>query len=116
VAYVPRQELLEVEEFDETLVDELRSRAEDTLITRAIAQEEKLKLAQPQPDLLALEGMDEHTARLLASHGIKTRDDLAEFSVDELLDLKIAGIARDQAKDLIMRARAHWFAADEAGA
>lgn len=116
VAYVPRHELLEIEEFDETLVDELRRRAEDTLITRAIAQEEKLKLAQPQPDLLELEGMDEHTARLLASHGVKSRDDLAEYSVDELLDLKIAGIARDQAKDLIMRARAHWFAADEAGA
>lgn len=108
VAYVPKQELLDVAEFDEELVDELRRRAEDALVTRAIVQEEALKLAEPQADLVEMEGMDEHMARLLAANGIKTREDLAECAVDELLD--IPGIERARAEELIMTARAPWFA------
>ncbi len=107
VAYVPRQELLDIEEFDEALVDELRRRAEDALLTSAIAEEEALKLAEPAEDLLNLEGMDETTARKLASQGIKTQEDLADCSVDELLEL--AGMEKEKAEGLIMAARAPWF-------
>lgn len=107
VAYVPRQELLDVEEFDEVLVDELRSRAEDALLVKAIAQEERLKLAQPEKDLLEMEGMDEDTARLLASHDIRSMEALAECAVDELLE--IPGIDEVRAGTLIMTARAPWF-------
>jgi transcription termination/antitermination protein NusA len=113
VAYVPKQELLAVEEFDEELIDELRNRARDVLLTRAIAQEEKINMAEPAPDLLAMEGMDEHTAHLLASSGIKTREELAEQSVDELL--VVEGMTEERAKALIMTARAPWFEAAGAG-
>lgn len=111
VAYVPKQELLDIEEFDEELVEELRSRAEDSLVTRAIAQEEQLKMAEPFPDLLALDGMDEHTARVLASHGIRSQEDLADSAVDELLE--IPGFEKERAEELIMTARAPWFAEEE---
>ncbi len=107
VAYVPKQEMLAVEGFDEELVEGLRSRARDVLLTKAIALEEKIDMAEPADDLLAVEGMDEHTARLLASHGIKSMEDLAELSVDELLEVK--GIDEERAKQLIMAARAPWF-------
>lgn len=113
VAYVPKQELLAIEEFDEELVDELRNRARDILVTRAIAQEEKLNLAEPASDLMNMEGMDEHTARLLASSGIKTREELAEQSVDELL--VVEGMTEERAKELIMTARAPWFEASAEG-
>ena len=110
VAYVPKQELVEIEEFDENLVDELRRRAEDALVTRAIAQEEALKLAQPDADLLEMDGMDEEAARLLASNGIKSMEDLAECASDELMDL---GFEKARAEELIMTARAPWFAEEE---
>ncbi|HKQ31229.1 MAG TPA: transcription termination factor NusA [Burkholderiales bacterium] len=107
IAYVPRQELLGVEAFDEELVDELRNRARDVLLTKAIAQEEKLSMAEPEKDLLDLAGMDEHTARLLAAAGIKTREELAEQAVDDLLPIE--GMTEDRAKELIMTAREIWF-------
>jgi N utilization substance protein A len=107
VAYVPKQEMAAIEEFDEALVDELRNRARDVLLTRAIALEEKLDVAEPAPDLLELPGMDEHTARLLASHGIKTAAELADQSVDELLEIE--GMDEERARSLIMAARAPWF-------
>ena len=104
VAYVPKQELLGIEELDEQLVDELRNRARDVLLTKAIAQEEKLSLAQPAPDLLEMEGMDEDTAHRLAAANIKTREELAEQAVDDLL--AIEGITDERARELIMtRAR-----------
>ena len=113
IAYVPKQELLAIEEFDDDLVEELRTRARDILLTRAIAQEEKINMAEPAADLIGMEGMDEHTARLLASSGIKTREELAEQSVDELL--VVEGMTEERAKELIMTARAPWFAAAAAG-
>ena len=113
VAYVPKQEMLAVEGFDEDLVEGLRSRARDVLLTKAIALEEKIDMAEPADDLLNMEGMDEHTARLLASHGIKNMEDLAELSVDELLEVK--GVDdEERAKQLIMAARAPWFENPEA--
>ena len=108
VAYVPKQEMASIQEFDEGLVEELRNRARDVLLTKAIALEEKIDMAEPSADLLALPGMDEHTARLLASHGIRTMEELAEQSVDELLVLE--SFDEERAKQLIMAARAPWFA------
>ncbi len=112
VAYVPKQEMATIEEFDEQLIDELRNRARDVLLTKAIALEEKIDMAEPSRDLLEVPGMDEHTARLLASHAIKTMEDLAEQSVDELLTIE--GFDEERAKQLIMAARAPWFAKPEA--
>jgi N utilization substance protein A len=107
IAYVPKQELLGIEEFDEDLVEELRQRARDVLLTKAIADEEQLSLAEPAADLLAMEGMDAHTARLLAARGIKTMEELAEQAVDDLLEVE--GMTEERAKSLIMTARAPWF-------
>jgi len=107
VAYVPRDEMLEVAEFDEELVDELRSRAEDAIVTQAILREEQLKDARPADDLLNMPGMDEQTARFLALDGVKTMEDLAECAVDEIID--IDGIDQARAEELIMEARRPWF-------
>lgn len=107
IAYVPMEEMLGIEGFDEEIVNELRARAKDRLLTRAIATEEKLADAQPAEDLLTLEGMDEKLANELAVRGVITREDLAEQSIDDLLDIE--GIDEERAGKLIMAARAHWF-------
>jgi N utilization substance protein A len=108
VAYVPEEEMLNIEEFDADIVAELRSRARDVLLTKAIANEEQLETAEPTPGLLALEGMTQTIALLLASNGISTIDDLGDQSVDELTD--IDGIDTETASALIMAARETWFA------
>jgi len=113
VAYVPKQELLAIEEFDDELVDEIRNRARDLLLTRAIAQEEKISLAEPAKDLIEMQGMDENTAHLLAARGIKTMEELAEQAVDDLLEIE--GITEERARELIMTARAPWFENKQAG-
>lgn len=113
LAYVPKQEMVEIEGFDEKIVDELRSRARDALLTKAIAQEEKLSSANPDQTLLDMEGVDEHMARVLASNGIKTMEELAEQAVDELLEVEDLEIDEETAKVLIMTARAPWFAEEE---
>ncbi|MBB3185519.1 N utilization substance protein A [Halomonas fontilapidosi] len=107
VAYVPVEEMLEIEEFDEELIEELRARAKDELLNLAIASEEELDGAQPADDLLEMDGMDRHLAFILASRGIVTMEDLAEQSVDDLLDIE--GIDEERAAALIMTARAPWF-------
>ena len=107
IAYVPEEELLAIEEFDEEIVRELRDRASDALLTRAISREETLSDAEPAEDLLNMEGMDENTARQLASVGVVTMEDLAEQSVDELMELE--GMDEQRAAELIMTARAPWF-------
>ncbi|MFI8480894.1 transcription termination factor NusA [Pseudomonas sp. NPDC078700] len=107
IAYVPMEEMLSIDGFDEEIVNELRSRAKDRLLTRAIATEEKLADSQPAEDLLSLEGMEKGLAQELAVRGVITREDLAEQSIDDLLD--IDGIDADRAGKLIMAARAHWF-------
>ena len=110
VAYVPINELLEIEAFDEDTVNELRNRARNALLVAAIANEEKVEgVAQ---DLLSLEDMDTALAAKLAENGVKTRDDLAELAVDELFEM--TGIDEERAKKLIMAARAHWFAEETA--
>jgi transcription termination/antitermination protein NusA len=114
VAYVPEQEMLEIEEFDADIVTELRSRSRDVLLTRAIANEEQLESAEPAKDLLEMEGITQELALTLASKGIATVDDLAEQAVDELIEIE--GIDEKQAATLIMKARESWFADEETGA
>ena len=112
VAYVPESELLEIEEFDEDIVAELRNRARDALLTKAIATEEALGGNEPSAELLALQGMDEAMAWALAAHDITTPDELAEQAVDDLLEIE--GVEREWAASMIMQAREPWFAAEEA--
>lgn len=107
VAYVPLDELLQVDAFDEDIAEELRARAKDALLTQAIASEEKLEGAEPAEDLLSMEGMDRHLAFVLASRGIVTMEDLAEQSVEELLEVE--SMEQERAAQLIMTARAPWF-------
>lgn len=107
VAYVPIQELLGIEGFDEEIVNELRTRAKNSLLTQAIASEEKLSEKTVSEELMQLPGMDKNLALKLADRGIVTRDDLAELAVDDLTD--IPGLDASKAAELIMAARAHWF-------
>ena len=106
IAYVPVNELLEIEAFDEGTVEELRTRARNALLTEAIKREENVE--QAEKDLLDLDGMDSDLAAKLADNSIRTRDDLGELAVDELTEM--TGIDDERAKTLIMAARAHWFA------
>ncbi|GHC34002.1 transcription termination/antitermination protein NusA [Kushneria pakistanensis] len=107
VAYVPLEEMLEVDGFDESLVEELRARAKDELLNLAIASEEVLDGTAPAEDLLSMEGMDQHLAYRLAGRGIITMEDLAEQSIEDLKDIE--GMDEERAAALIMTARAPWF-------
>jgi len=111
VAYVPVSEMLEIEEFDEDIVEELRGRAKDVLLTRAISSEEELTSVEPAEDLLKMEGMNKDLAYQLAHNGIVSMEDLAEQSVDELLEIE--GLDEEQAAKLIMTAREPWFAEEQ---
>jgi N utilization substance protein A len=108
IAYVPITEMMEIEDFDENTVNELRTRARNALLVQAIASEESLEGVDP--NLLQLEGMDAPLAAKLAAGGVKTRDDLADLAVDELSEM--TGIEDERARGLIMAARAHWFSED----
>ena len=114
VAYVPESELLEIKEFDEEIVTELRRRARDSLLTQLIAKEEVLDDNKPAQDLLDLEGMDERLAFKLAERGLRTQEDLAELSTDELIE--VDEMEEEAAAALIMAARAPWFAEETAEA
>jgi N utilization substance protein A len=105
VAYVPLAEMLEIDGLDEGIVNELRNRSRNALLTEAIATEEKLE--NVADDLIGLEGMTKELAAKLAEHDVKTRDDLAELAVDELTEM--TGIDDERAKEIILKARAHWF-------
>ncbi len=111
IAYVPASELNGIEEFDEEIIKELRNRARDVLLTQAIASEESLDGAEGSADLITCVG--DALAKMLARKGVRTRDDLADLAVDELVEL--AGLDETKAAELIMEARKHWFA-DEAKA
>jgi N utilization substance protein A len=106
VAYVPLEEMLEIEALDEATVNELRSRARNALLTQAIASEEQVE--HSIEDLLKIEGMDEDTARTLAGNGVGTQEQLADLAVDELVE--ITGMDSERANKMIMIARAPWFA------
>jgi N utilization substance protein A len=106
IAYVPMSEMADIEAFDEDTINELRKRARDALLTQAIAKEEKVEEASEE--LLAMEGMDADTAHTLAAKGVSTVEDLADLAVDDLVEM--AGVDAERAKQLIMTARAPWFA------
>ncbi len=108
VAYVPITEMQEIEAFDEEIIEELRTRARNALLTAAIVGEEKVEASAG--DLLSLDGMDPETARLLAAKGVHTTDDLADLAVDDLVEM--TEMDEERAKQLIMAARAPWFAAE----
>lgn len=107
IAYVDEAELLNIDGFDEDLVEELRGRARDALLTQMIANEEKLENKKPADDMLGLELMNDKLAYKLADKGIRTRDDLADLATDELLEL--VEMDEADASELIMEARKHWF-------
>jgi N utilization substance protein A len=112
VAYLPQSELANIEEFDDEMVKELRNRARDVLLTQAIASEETLESGMPADDLLLLEGMKPDLALALARRGVRTREDLADQAVDDLLDIE--GLSSEEAGKLIMKAREIWFEAGRA--
>ncbi|MES2998071.1 MAG: transcription termination factor NusA [Pseudomonadota bacterium] len=117
IAYVAEHELLDIEEFDETLVEALQSSAKEVLATRAATlakHDEQKKPFEVNQDLLSLQGMTEEDAAILAKHGVSSREALAELSVDDLLD--IIDLERGKAGKLIMAARAHWFEEEKKGA
>jgi N utilization substance protein A len=105
VAYVPLQEMLEIESFDEDTVHELRNRAKDALLTMEIAREESVE--EVSQDLRDLGGLTPELIGKLADNGVHTRDDLADLAVDELTD--ITGQSAEEATAMIMKAREHWF-------
>jgi N utilization substance protein A len=108
IAYVPLDEMLAIDGLDEDIVEELRTRAKDKLLNQALAAEEQLDNAEPAQDLLEMEGMDKHLAFVFASRGIITMEDLAEQAVDEISDIE--DLSDEKAAELIMTARAPWFA------
>jgi len=112
VAYVPLEEMMSIEGFDEEISEELRARAKDALLTLAIASEEQLGANEPAEDLLEMDGMDRHLAFILSSRNIITMEDLAEQGVDDIIDIE--GMTEERAAELIMTARAPWFAEEDA--
>ena len=106
VAYVPLQEMLDIESFDEDTVNELRARAKDALLTMEIAREESVE--EVSQDLRDLEGLTPALIAKLADAGVHTRDDLADLAIDELVE--ITAQTEEEAKALILKAREHWFA------
>lgn len=112
VAYVPLNEMLEIEAFDEDTVNELRRRARDAIVTEAIKSEETMETGAE--DLVSMEGMDADTAHTLATKGVQTMEDLADLAIDELTEM--TGMDAERATTLIMTARAPWFAKEAADA
>ena len=112
VAYVPKQEMEAIEEFDETMVEELRQRARNHVLAQAIAQEEESE-GVPSDDLLSMEGITPELASVLAKNSIKTMEDLAEQAVDDLVEIVELGLDADKAGALIMKAREPWFTTEE---
>jgi len=110
IAYVPMNEMLEIEAFEKDLVEELRNRAKDAVLISAIATEEKIETREPDEDLLNMDGMDKELAYDLAKKDIVTMNDLAELSIDDLLVFN--GIDEKRAGELIMKAREPWFVED----
>lgn len=111
IAYVPKEELLAIEDFDEDIVDELQNRARDALLTKELATEEELSKVEPAEDLLEIDGVTRELAFNLARRGIVTREDLAEQSIDDISDVQ--GLDEKTAAKIIMSAREHWFTTKE---
>ena len=112
IAYVPIEEMIAIDGFDQDIVEELRSRAKNTLTTLELASEEEIGKTEPAADLLEMDGMDTRIAFQLAAIGVVTMEDLSAQATDDLLDLK--DLTSERAGELIMTARAPWFAEEEA--
>ncbi len=108
IAYVPLDEISQIQDFDEEIANELRSRAKDALLTRALASEEDITNAGIKEDLLNMEGMDNGLALALSKMEVLSMEDLAELAIDELME--VSGMTEERAGQLIMTARAPWFA------
>ena len=111
IAYVPIEEMMAIDGFDEEIVEELRARAKNALVLRELADEEQLGGQEPAQDLVEMEGMDRRLAYRLAAIGVITMDDLAECATDELADIE--DLTPERAGELIMTARAPWFADED---
>ena len=111
VAYVPIEEMIAIDGFDEDIVEELRSRAKNAITTQELATEEELGSTEPAEDLLNMDGMDRRLAYLLAGMGVITMEDLAEQAIDDLIDIE--EMTEERAGELIMTARAPWFEDEE---
>ena len=111
VAYVPHSELVEIEEFDEEVVEELRNRARDVLLTQAITKEEHVAEDAESEGLADLDGMDETLLKILSERGVVTMNDLAELAIEDFDD--IDSVDEERAGVLIMAARAPWFAEEQ---
>ncbi|MCK5888309.1 MAG: transcription termination/antitermination protein NusA [Methylococcales bacterium] len=114
IVYIPVEEMMEIEGFDEELVEALRSRAKDAVLINAIASEEAIETSEPAQDLLEMEGMDDELAHKLAAKNVVTMENLAELAIDDLLGYGIGGMDEEKAGKLIMKAREPWFT-DDAG-
>jgi N utilization substance protein A len=114
IAYIPVEEMLEIDGFDEELVEALRSRAKDAVLINAIASEEAIETSVPAKDLIEMEGMDDELAHEMAAKGIITMEDLADQAIDDLLIF--AEMDEERAGKLIMKAREPWFASDQSEA
>lgn len=112
IAYVPIEEMLAIEGFDEEIVEELRNRAKDALLTKAIASEEALGDVTPADDLLNMEGMRRELAFKLAANEVVTMEDLAELAIPDLQDIE-PELDEEEAAVLILKAREPWFAEEE---
>ena len=108
VAYVPIQEMLEIDGFDEEIVNDLRGRAKDTLVNQERIEKSVIETVIADDDLLAVAGVDSVLATMLSNKNIKNREELAELAIEELTS--ITGLSEEQAGKIIMAARAHWFA------
>ena len=105
LAYIPVNELLEIEGLDEELVDALRTRANDALTTIALAHSGE---KQPTQELLDMPGMTRELAYKLADLDIKTLEELAEQGIEDLNEIE--DLNSEQAGELIMAARnICWF-------
>jgi N utilization substance protein A len=105
VAYVPINEMLDIEGFNEALVNELRDRARNALLVLAISSEEKMETVEE--GLRNLEGLSDDLIEKLVQHNITTLDDFADLGTDDLIEM--TGLSDATARVLIMRAREHWF-------
>jgi N utilization substance protein A len=120
VAYVDLAEVASIEGFDDDLATELQNRAVEALERREAAAREERRGLGVEDDVAAIEGLTEAMLVVLGKKGIKTLDDLGDLATDELVGrsglLKEFSLSDDDGNRIIMAARAHWFAEEDASA
>jgi len=117
VAFVPVDDLTDIEGFDEDVAEELRERARNYLAQRDQELETRRAELGVEDDMVNIEGITTAMAVKLGENDVKTRDDLADLAGDELMEIVGNAVANlDRANEIIMAARAHWFADEDAAA